>query len=64
MTNYCKIFKSANGDKVSFQVTQKLLNSSYEKARKAKKKGMIVISIPCDGKHNYVLECILTKEKK
>ena len=64
MQNYCKIFKSATGDKVSFQVTQKLLNSAYDKARKAKKKGMIVISIPCDAKHNYVLECTLTKEVK
>ena len=64
MQNYCKTFKSATGDKVSFQVTQKLLNSAYDKARKAKKKGMIVIEIPCDDKHIYILECILTKEAK
>lgn len=63
MQNYCKIFKSAKVNKVSFQVTQKLLNSAYDKARKAKKKGMIVIYIPADDKHNFVLECILTKEK-
>ena len=64
MQNYCKTFKSAKEGNKSFQVTQKLLNSAYDKARKAKKKGMIVINIPADEKHNYVLECVLTKEVK
>jgi len=64
MANYCKTFKSSKEGNTSFQVTQKLLNSAYDKARSAKKKGMIVISIPADDKHNYVLECILTKELK
>jgi len=64
MANYCKTFKSAKEGNTSFQVTKKLLNSSYEKARKAKRKGMIVIEIPCDDKHNYILECTITKEVK
>ena len=64
MTNYCKTFKSAKEGNVSFQVTQKLLKSAYSKARKAKKKGMIVITIPCDEKFNYKLICTLTKEVK
>ena len=59
---YCKTFKSAKEGNKSFQVTQKLLNSAYEKARRAKRKGMIVISIPADSKHNYILECTITKE--
>ena len=62
MQKYCKTFKSPKEGNTSFQVTQKLLNSAYAKARKAKKKGMIVIAIPADDKHNYVLECVLTKE--
>ncbi|MHA2012731.1 MAG: hypothetical protein ACTSWG_10230, partial [Candidatus Helarchaeota archaeon] len=61
---YCKIFKNAKEGNVSFQVTQKLLKSAYEKARKAKKKGMLVISIPAEEGYKFKLECILTKEKK
>jgi len=61
--SYCKTFKSAKEGNTSFQVTQKLLKSAYEKARKAKRKGMIVITIPADEKYNYTLECVVTKEK-
>ena len=63
MQNYCKIFKSSTDGKVSFLITQKLLDSAYEKARTAKKKGMVVISIPAEEGYKYVLECVLTKEK-
>lgn len=64
MKSYCKIFKSAKEGNTSFQVTKKLLNSTYEKSKRAKKKGMLVISIPAEEGYKYVLECILTKEKK
>lgn len=63
MTTYCKIFKSAKEGNTSFQVTQKLLNSAYEKARRAKKKGLLVIAIPADEGNKFVLECLITKEK-
>jgi hypothetical protein len=63
MANYCKTFKSAKEGKVSFLVTQKLLTSAYEKARTAKKKGMIVISIPAEDGSKYIINCEITKEK-
>jgi hypothetical protein len=63
MQNYCKIFKSSSKGKVSFLVTQQLLNSAYEKARTAKKKGMLVLSIPAEEGYKYVLECVITKER-
>lgn len=63
MQNYCKIFKSSSKGKVSFLVTQQLLNSAYEKARTAKKKGMLILSIPAEEGYKYVLECVITKEK-
>jgi hypothetical protein len=63
MQNYCKIFKSSAKGKVSFLVTQQLLNSAYEKARTAKKKGMLVLSIPAEEGYKYVLECVITKER-
>lgn len=63
MQKYCKIFKSSGKGKVSFLVTQQLLSSAYEKARTAKKKGMLVISVPAEEGYKYVLECVITKEK-
>ena len=57
---YCKVFK--NAEKFSFNITQGLLESVHKKATKAKKKGMIVISIPTVKGDLYVLECVLTKE--
>jgi hypothetical protein len=63
MTTYCKIFKSAKEGNCSFQITQKLLNSVYEKSRKAKKKGMLVVTIPAEEGNKFVLECLITKEK-
>jgi len=63
MVNYCKTFKSAKEGNTSFQVTQKLLNSAYGKARSAKKKAMIVISIPAEEGYKFVVEGIITKEK-
>jgi len=61
--SYCKTFKTAKEGQSSFRVTQKLLNSAYEKARKAKRKGMLVLTIPADSDNNFILECIITKEK-
>jgi len=63
MKTYCKIFKSAKEGNKSFLVTQKLLKSAYDKARSAKKKGMIVLSIPAEEGYKYVVEGIITKEK-
>ena len=59
--SYCKVFK--NSKKWSFNLTQPLLKSVYDKARTAKKKGMLVITIPTTHGDQYVLECVITKEK-
>jgi len=64
MQNYCKTFKSAKEGTTSFRVTQKLINSAYEKARMAKRKGQLILNIPADDKHDYILKCTITKEKK
>jgi len=58
---YCKVFK--NSEKWSFNITQQLLKSVYTKARTAKKKGMVVITIPTTNGEVYTLECVLTKDK-
>ena len=60
----CKIFKSAKEGQSSFRVTSKLIASIYTKARKIKKKGELILTIPCDEKYNYVLECKIIKVKK
>jgi len=60
----CKTFKSAKEGQKSFRVTSQLVDSIYKKARKAKKKGELVITFPCNEKYNYILNCKITKRKK
>lgn len=60
----CKTFKSASEGQKSFRVTSKLIDSIYNQARKVKKKGNLVLTIPCDDESNYILECKITKVKK
>ena len=60
----CLIFKSAKEGQKSFRITSKLIDSIYNKARKIKKKGRMVLTIPCDDESNYILECKITKIKK
>lgn len=61
---YCKIFKTAKEKQSSFRITKQLLETSYEKARKARKKGMLILTIPIDTKHQFKIEGIITKEKR
>ena len=60
---YCKQFKSASENQKSFRVTSKTLTTLYNKARKVKKKALLVISIPGDSKYRFVLNCEVTKER-
>jgi hypothetical protein len=60
----CKVFKYSKIGQSSFRITKELINSIYEKARTVKKKGELVLTIPCDDKYNYVLNCKITKVKK
>jgi len=60
----CKVYKSAKDGQLSFRITTKLINSIYNKARIVKKKGNLVITLPCDDKNNYMLNCLITKNKK
>ena len=59
----CKIFKTTKEGQQSFRVTQKLINRIYNQARRVKKKGELVLTIPCDKKNNYILNCKITKKK-
>lgn len=60
----CKIFKSSKSNQSSFRVTKELIDSIYNKARKIKKKGELVLTLPCNKKYNYVLNCKISKIKK
>ena len=60
----CIIIKSAKNGLSSFRITQKLIEAVYQKARKVKRKGELILSIPCDDKNEYVLNCLITKLKR
>jgi len=60
----CKVYKSSKPKQLSYRITKKLIDTIYNKARTVKKKGELIISIPCDEKYNYTLNCLITKVKK
>jgi hypothetical protein len=60
----CRVFKQPKPNQSSFRITKELVDSLYTKARTVRKKGELVITLPCDDKHNYVLTCKITKIKK
>jgi len=64
MESKCKTFKSAKEGTSSFRITAHLVDAIYTKARIVKKKGILFLTIPCDDKFNYVLECKISKVKK
>ena len=60
----CKVFKSAKTNQSSFRVTKQLIDTVYQKARTVKKKGELVLTLPCDDIYDYVLNCKITKKRK
>ncbi|MHA2013330.1 MAG: hypothetical protein ACTSWG_13250 [Candidatus Helarchaeota archaeon] len=61
---YCTVFKSAKKGQKSFRITQQLLQSLFNKAKKIGKLGELVITIPANKQENYIFRGILRKEKK
>lgn len=61
--NTSLVFKEAKKGQYSFRLTRALLKSTYDKSRKLKKPTAIVIKIPANANENYVVKCIVTKEK-
>ena len=59
----CKHYASPNKGKKTVQLSTKLIGNIYEKARTVKKKGELIVTIPCDTKYNYQLNCLITKVK-
>ena len=58
------IYKHAKEGTKSFRITQSLVQRAWNQAKKLKNLAVIIITIPADEKENYVLKCIITKEKK
>jgi hypothetical protein len=61
---YYTIYKSVKKNQKSFRITQQLLKTIYNKAVSVKKEGLIIITIPCDVKTNFIIECIVRKDTK
>jgi len=62
-SGHSTIYKNAKKDTKSFRVTQKLLNSLWNKSKKINNKGLLILNIPANKIEKYVLKCYLTKEK-
>ena len=63
-SKYCQIYKSCKAGTKSFRLTQQLIQSAYLKANKIGKISEIILTIPANKAENYILRCVITKEKK
>ena len=61
---YYKIYKSVKKGQQSFRLTSQLLRFIYKKANSLKKEGLLIINIPADFNHNFIVKCIIEKVKK
>ncbi len=58
------IYKHAKEGTKSFRITQSLVQRAWNQAKKLKNLPVIILTIPANEKENYVLKCVITKEKK
>ncbi len=58
------IYKHAKEGTKSFRITQSLVQRAWNQAKKLINLPVIILTIPANQKENYVLRCIISKEKK
>ena len=59
--NKCKVFKSPKKGKKTFTITQKILDTIYNKGAKISKVPELIINLPINEKESYQLICQIKK---
>lgn len=59
----CAIYKYVKKGQKSFRVSQHLVQKIFEQAKKLRNVPVLIITIPCNKKENFVLRCQIRKEK-
>ncbi len=57
------VYKNVKKGTKSFRVTQQLVQGIWTKAKRLKNVPVLILTIPGNGKENFVLRCHITKEK-
>lgn len=57
------VYKNVKKGTKSFRVTQQLVQAIWSKAKKLNNLPVLILTIPANGKENFVLRCQVTKEK-
>jgi len=63
-SNFCSIYRSAKKNQKSFRITQALLKNIWNQAKKIRKIPQLILTVPANLKENYIIKCIITKERK
>ena len=61
---YCTVYRCSKKKQKSFRLTQMFLKNVWNQAKKIKKFPRIILTIPANMKENYIVECVIKKERK
>jgi|WetSurMetagenome_2_1015567.scaffolds.fasta_scaffold1173570_1 hypothetical protein len=61
-TPYYTVFKTVKNKEASIRITKSVLAPIYNHAQTINKEALLIIKLP-NGQENYILTCIIKKEK-
>jgi hypothetical protein len=61
--NSCITYESPKKGQSTFRIGRALLDRLFKNSKKVKKAPILVLTIPCNDKENYVLTCTVKREK-
>lgn len=61
-TPYYTVFKTVKNKQLSIRITKRILDPIYSHAQTIKKEAQLIIKLP-NSNENYILTCVITKEK-
>jgi len=63
-SQFFTIYKKSKKNQENFKITKNLIKEIFRRAKKAKKKPELVITIPANMKENYIITCHMIKQRK
>lgn len=61
---YYTVYKSSKKSQKSFRLTQTFLKNIHDQAKNIKKIARIILTIPANAKENYIITCMIRRERK
>lgn len=61
---FCTVYRSSKKKQKSFRITEAFLKNIWNQAKKIRKIPKIILTIPANQVENYIIECVVRKERK